>query len=375
MAAILSGRYVGTPPRPGNRFGFSPPVTLINTKEAAYRKLKELDCDDLIEFHFLGKTDENLRDIGVHHGAYDRENFADLVREIQPSFAAVFSIWAETYSHTLTEAWGVGLPVLGSNLGAVGERIAKHGGGWVVETTDPAGTIALIRTIATGNGVYKKAVSEVERIQFQTVQEMADSYRALYEEVLTNHFLVDALHVGCLVPPGDRGSTFVRVELPLTHETMRERLLAVRLPAAEAGACVDKWIDRLGLHTLFLQREALDKNTAVAVIETCRARNVRVVFEIDDNLLELADSHADYALTNHELRRFVILRKTPIKSSSARQTSWRFFARSTNAFPSSETQLTSGFGSPLCAFRNARLKPVPSLPATWGRRLIASTWK
>ena len=254
-----------------------------------------MDSDDLIEFHFLGKTDEQLHDIGVHHGAYERDTFTDLVREIQPSFAAVFSIWAETYSHTLTEAWSVGLPVLGSKLGAVGERIEKHGGGWVVDITDPAGMLALVRAIATQNGIYEKTVSEVKRIQFQTVQDMADSYRALYEEVLTKHILVDAPHVGCLVPPGDRGSTFVRVALPLRHEKMRERLWAVRLPAGEADTCLDKWIDRLGLHTLFLQREAIDKNTAVAVVETCRARNVRVVFEIDDNLLDLADSHADYA--------------------------------------------------------------------------------
>ena len=287
---------VAAPPRPGKPIRLLAAGSIDHHKGSGFiRQLKELDSDDLIEFHFLGKTDGELRDIGVHHGAYERENFADLVREIQPSFAAVFSIWAETYSHTLTEAWGVGLPVLGSKLGAVGERITKHGGGWVVDTTDPAGTLTLVRAIANGNGVYEGALSEVKRIQIQTVQGMADSYRALYEEVLTKRILADAPHVGCLVPPGDRGSTSVRVALPLTHEKMRERLLAVRLPAWEADTCLDKWIDRLGLHTLFLQREALDKNTAVAVVETCRAKDVRLVFEIDDNLLDIGDSHVDYA--------------------------------------------------------------------------------
>ncbi|MBA3352158.1 MAG: glycosyltransferase, partial [Blastocatellia bacterium] len=259
------------------------------------RRIKELDADERIEFHFLGKTDEGLRDIGVHHGEYQRENFARLTRDIRPSFAAVFSIWAETYSHTLTEAWSAGLPVLGSKLGAVGERIAKHGGGWPVDTTDPAGTLALIITIATDNGAYERALREVEMIQFQTVGGMADAYRALYEKVLAKRVFFDGPRVGCLVPPGDRGSTFVRVALPLRHEKMRERLWAARLPAADTRKELHKWIDRLELNTVFVQREALDMAAARVVVDTCRAKNVRVVFEIDDNLLDIADSHADYA--------------------------------------------------------------------------------
>jgi len=49
------------------------------------------------------------------------------------------SIWPETWCHTLTELWAVGLPVVGFNTGAVGERLQKTGAGWLAETiTAPA---------------------------------------------------------------------------------------------------------------------------------------------------------------------------------------------------------------------------------------------
>jgi GT2 family glycosyltransferase/glycosyltransferase involved in cell wall biosynthesis len=286
---------VAAPPHPGQPIRILVAGNIDFHKGSGFiRQLKELDSEERLEFHFLGKTDETLRDIGLHHGAYKRDDFEKLARDIQPSFAAIFSISGETFSHTLTEAWAVGLPVLGSKLGAVGERIAKHGGGWIVDTADPAGTLEQIRAIANGNGVYQEALGAVEKIEFQTVEGMADAYRALYEHVLARR-TTGAPGVGCLVPPGDRGSTFMRVNLPLAHEKMQERLLAVRLPAVDAHNSLGKWIDRLGLRTVFLQREALHEETAMAVIETCRAGKVRVVFEIDDNLLDVPDSHADYA--------------------------------------------------------------------------------
>ena len=228
----------------------------------------------------------------MHHGTYEREDFVRLARDIRPSFAAVFSIWGETYSHTLTEAWSVGLPVLGSKLGAVGERIARHGAGWRVETTDPAATLAQIRQIVTHPKDYEEKAQAAERLQTQTVEEMADTYRALYDHISANG---KCGRVGCIVPRGNRGSTFIRVGLPLAHEEIQRHLLTMRLPArltttSEFGS----WIDRLGLQTILVQREALTPEAASLMVETCRAKGVRIVFEIDDSLLELDQTHPDY---------------------------------------------------------------------------------
>jgi len=294
---------VATAPRPGEPVRILVAGNIDRHKGSHFiRQLKELDAEGLLEFHFLGRTDEEIHHIGVQHGPYERADFVRLAQQIRPSFAAIFSIWAETYSYTLTEAWSVGLPVLGSNLGAVGERIARHGGGWAVDTTDPAATLAQIRQIVTHPATYQEEVQAVKRIQIQTLEEMADTYRSLYDHISTDRKRGNSRRVGCIVPSGARGSTYIRVGLPLGHEEMRQRVLAVRLPARLAtNGDVGLWIDQLGLQTIVVQREALDQEAARFVVETCRAKKVRVVFEIDDNLLDLEPSHADAAFVKSKV--------------------------------------------------------------------------
>ena len=50
---------------------------------------------------------------------------------------AVFSIWNETWCHTLTEMWTCGLPVMAFDFPTVTARINATGAGWVwpMETT------------------------------------------------------------------------------------------------------------------------------------------------------------------------------------------------------------------------------------------------
>jgi GT2 family glycosyltransferase len=270
----------------------------IDSHKGSYfiRRLSELDTDGLLEFHFLGQTNEELRDIGVHHGAYKRADFPKLARKIQPAFAGIFSIWAETYSHTLSEAWSVGLPVLGSKLGAVGERISRNDGGWTIDTADAAGALAQIRQIIRDPQGYRERVQAVERIEVPTVEEMANAYEALYSLISSKDASPDLVRVGCVVPSGDRGSTFIRVRLPLAHEKTKRRILAMCVPSRGTIVELRDWIARLNLRTILLQREVLNPEAAVQLIETCRARGVRVVFEIDDNLLDVDESHPECAL-------------------------------------------------------------------------------
>jgi len=42
-----------------------------------------------------------------------------------PRSSGLFSIVAETFSHPLTEAWALGIPVVATDLGAFGERCAR----------------------------------------------------------------------------------------------------------------------------------------------------------------------------------------------------------------------------------------------------------
>ena len=66
---------------------------------------------------------------------------------MSPDVGLVLSIWPETYCHTLTELWMCNVPVIGTSLGAVGDRLRKCGGGWVVNPTYPSLKLTLMQLL------------------------------------------------------------------------------------------------------------------------------------------------------------------------------------------------------------------------------------
>ena len=52
----------------------------------------------------MGTIYDDLKEKGIYHGIYKREDFCKIVNKIKPSFIGIFSIWPETYCHTLSEA-------------------------------------------------------------------------------------------------------------------------------------------------------------------------------------------------------------------------------------------------------------------------------
>ncbi len=146
-----------------------------------------------VEWHVLGlliDTPPSLipQNIIVH-GTYDREEFSMRVGEIKPHLGAVLSIWPETWCHTLTELWSVGLPVLGFDLGAVGERLANTGGGWRVEKIS-SDAMAMKVLEASEPEVWYKAqenVCEWQKTGQISCAEMAEEYWKLYQRVISQH--------------------------------------------------------------------------------------------------------------------------------------------------------------------------------------------
>lgn len=143
-----------------------------------------------VEWHVLGtlapefqpRMPENV----IVHGAYHREAFNDHVAQIRPHVGAVLSIWPETWCHTLTELWAAGLPVVGFDIGAVGERLKATGAGWVADTLSPdavAGALAK----ASQPDEWQQAKEGVARWQLsgqRSCAHMADEYWRFYQSFL-----------------------------------------------------------------------------------------------------------------------------------------------------------------------------------------------
>jgi GT2 family glycosyltransferase len=118
----------------------------------------------------------------ILHGTYRREDLPALLAEAGADLVLLLSPWAETYSYTLSEAWRLGLPVVGSSLGAIGERIACLGGGVTVDPWDPVAVAAALRRLLDDPGALDALRRQAAAIgpTLPTIQEMAGAYRGIY---------------------------------------------------------------------------------------------------------------------------------------------------------------------------------------------------
>ncbi|HDQ40237.1 MAG TPA: glycosyltransferase [Desulfonatronum sp.] len=151
--------------------------------------LLDADLDQHFTIHILGNPNTPYFDAmrakgAVLHGSYTREKLPLLIDYINPFLALIPSIWPETFCHTLTESWALGIPVLGSDLGAVGERIRKHGGGWVLPPTDAYVWHEKILSILDGKADYQAQLEAISRMEFKTSAQMAQEYVHIYNTLL-----------------------------------------------------------------------------------------------------------------------------------------------------------------------------------------------
>ena len=139
-----------------------------------------------VEFHVVGEAPKRFRQRYKEvtwHGAYKRDELTEVLRGISGSYALMCSIWPETYSHTLTEAWMAGLPVVASDLGATAERIRRHGGGRLVDPEAPALWLETLEELGEVE-TWQSMRREVRDIVFRGTGEMGRDYEELYRGVL-----------------------------------------------------------------------------------------------------------------------------------------------------------------------------------------------
>jgi GT2 family glycosyltransferase len=148
------------------------------------RRLADLDRGERLDLHFLGRTAPELFDVGTHHGEYDRDDLADRVAAVAPAFIGILSIWAETYCHTLTEAWAAGVPVLASDIGVLRERVLASGAGWLIDHRDAATAYRQILAAAADPAEYDRRRAAAERVRSRSTTDMAADYARLYTSLL-----------------------------------------------------------------------------------------------------------------------------------------------------------------------------------------------
>lgn len=112
---------------------------------------------------------------------YTREEVCDLLRGNQIDLVCIFSIWPETFCYTLSEAEIAGIPVLATDLGALGERIRAKKTGWLVSPDAPPKEIQQrIDEIFADSAGYAQVQQNLAAFRHKTLSQQAGEYAALY---------------------------------------------------------------------------------------------------------------------------------------------------------------------------------------------------
>ena len=290
---LLAGaRYPGR----GTRARVLVPGNISPTKGAVLLKaISELDGGERFEFHFLGNVWPGLEGVGVRHGSYKREDFAAKVAAIAPHFGVVLSIAPETWCHTLTEMWACGIPVVGVDVGAVGERIRASGAGWLLrqDPTPRAALDCMLAAVEDAAG-FQQRVHAVQRWQAgeaicNDTMSMAIEYRRIYSRLLGESD-GPGKRIGLLVkgrgqhPP----TAHIRVLRPFAAAAGTRH----ELRTVDAGWLLAGGLDRLD--GLVIQRDAVPAMSMAPLLDQVEARRMPFIYEIDDLLWDLPDDHGDH---------------------------------------------------------------------------------
>jgi hypothetical protein len=130
--------------------------------------------------HVFGRGDGDLlralralKNVNVH-GYYPAGTLPSLLRRHGIGLMLVPSIVPEAFCLTISEAWAAGAAVAAFDIGAQGERIRKHGGGWV--TPLDSGAEGIVRIIDQRSPIAIPT-------NIPTAEDSARAYLALYRRL------------------------------------------------------------------------------------------------------------------------------------------------------------------------------------------------
>ena len=129
----------------------------------------------------------------VKTGYYKPQQLPVLLQEHRIDLICILSLWPETYSYTLTEAVLNGIPVIVSNVGALGERTLKHGYGWTVELDHlEDNVVALIEEIIADDSKLAEKRESLKEVSIKSCGDMAGEYYAFYQKEFADDVIRDS---------------------------------------------------------------------------------------------------------------------------------------------------------------------------------------
>ncbi|MGZ9811152.1 glycosyltransferase [Pseudoroseicyclus sp. H15] len=252
------------------------------------------DRAGLLQFHILG----NMKDAAaweispniVLHGTYPRDDFAKRVATIRPHLGAIFSIWNETYCHTLTELWSVGLPAVVFDFPTVATRVRDTGAGWVVPHDDIA--VLYDQLVRLGSDVEEQTRAEAAVHKWQegygvgrTTRVMAAAYREVYRNASGQSSSRPLIAVVSPAQPNllhANASTEIRVWERTINRSDRSCVFVRMAPDTVLANIREGTVDGV-----IVQRNALPPTMVTPFLNTVAEAGISYLLDLDDDLFDV----------------------------------------------------------------------------------------
>ena len=126
----------------------------------------------------------------TQHGPFDSREIGALLEHYRVRLVAYPSVGPETFSFTLSEAWAAGRPVVVPPIGALAERVAASGGGWVLaddEWRDDASMLQRIATLLAPENAeaHAAAAARAKATAQPTLAAMTEATIAIWRDALS----------------------------------------------------------------------------------------------------------------------------------------------------------------------------------------------
>jgi len=230
-------------------------------------------------FRLIGATERHLTGMAARRlvvgGAYVDADLPVLVAEARAHVAWFPAQWPETWSYTLSAALDAGLPIVASAIGAFPERLAGRALTWLVDPAASAET--WLEALAAAREAVSGGVADAAPpIALPAVPATA----AMRSVVIVPEWYDTGEPSPC---------AHIRLMLPLDHPANGADLAVSLLPRGTDPALVRA--DAIVTH-----RNAIPTVAAAdALIGHCRSAGIRLVYDLDDDLLGVPPSHPEAA--------------------------------------------------------------------------------